>query len=115
MASRKLRCTVLSVLVTAATVLLTLAAGVAAERATGAAGAGVALPGSTIPDGIGLNVHLTGPESEWDRIKQAGVSFVRTDFPWEAVERTKGQYDFARYDRMLDALDARAMRVVFIL
>lgn len=73
------------------------------------------LPGTEIPQSLGFNVHLTGPESQWDRIKEAGVKFVRKDLPWSAVERAKGTYDFRRYDRMVAALEKRGIRVLFIL
>jgi len=74
-----------------------------------------ALPGKTIPQSLGFNVHLAGPDQEWDKIKEAGVTFVRKDFDWGGIERTKGQYDFGTYDRMLDSLDKRGIRVLFIL
>jgi len=69
-------------------------------------------PGGT-PTGVGFNVHITGPDSEWDEIKAAGVTLIRADFTWGAVERSKGEYDFSTYDRMLDALDKRGIRVDF--
>jgi hypothetical protein len=73
------------------------------------------LPGKAIPESLGFNVHLTGPDQQWDQIKEAGVSFVRKDLDWGGTERTKGQYDFGRYDRMLDGLEKRGLRAIFIL
>jgi polysaccharide biosynthesis protein PslG len=73
------------------------------------------LPSLTIPQSLGFNVHLTGPDQEWDKIKEAGVKFVRKDFAWDGIERAKGQYNFGTYDRMLDSLDKRGLRAVFIL
>ena len=67
------------------------------------------------PAGLGFNLHIMGPDQDWDAIKAAGVRLVRKDFIWEGVERTRGQYDFAAYDRMLDGLDARGIRTLFIL
>src|SRR5690349_8461121 len=68
-----------------------------------------ALPGKTIPQSLGFNVHLNGPDQEWDKIKEAGVKFVRKDFDWSGIERTKGQYDFAPYESMLASLDQRGI------
>ena len=58
-----------------------------------------ALPDRTIPQSLGFNVHLTGPEQEWGKIKDAGVKLARKDFAWDGIERVKGQYDFAAYVR----------------
>src|SRR5437899_10863495 len=74
-----------------------------------------ALPGMAIPQSLGFNVHLSGPDPEWDKIKEAGVKFVRKDFDWSGIERTNGQYNFAPYESMLASLDQRGIRVVFIL
>ena len=76
---------------------------------------GDALPGMTIPQSLGFNVHLSGPSPEWDKIKEGGVKFVRKDFDWSGIERTKGQFNFAPYESMLASLDQRGIRVVFIL
>ena len=40
---------------------------------------------------------------------------IRKDFVWTVVERSKGEYDFSAYDRLLDSLDARGIRALFIL
>ncbi len=68
-----------------------------------------------IPQSLGFNVHLTGPDQEWDKIKEAGVKFVRKDFDWSGIERNKGEYNFVQYERLLADLDQRGLRVVFIL
>ena len=73
------------------------------------------LPDKAIPQGLGFNVHIMGPDQDWDEIKAAGGKFIRADFTWEGIERTQGVYDFSRHDQMLDSLDARGIRVIFIL
>lgn len=73
------------------------------------------LPAKEIPMGLGFNVHIKGPDKDWDEIKASGVRFIRADFGWEGIERSKGQYNFDAYDRMLDALDKRGIRALFIL
>jgi hypothetical protein len=73
------------------------------------------LPSRTIPESMGFNVHLKGPDSEWDAIKASGLKFIRKDFFWSDIERSKGNYDFSEYDKMLAALEARGIRALFIL
>ena len=73
------------------------------------------LPAKVIPLSLGFNVHIMGPDSDWDEMKAAGGKFIRADFDWNGIERTKGVYDFSRNDRMLDSLDVRGIRAIFIL
>ena len=74
-----------------------------------------ALPDKVIPQGLGFNVHIMGPDKDWDEIKAAGGKFIRADFTWDGIERSKGVYDFSRHDQMLDSLDARGIRAILIL
>ena len=48
-------------------------------------------------------------------IAAAGFGFVRMDFFWGHVERVKSKYDFAGYDKLVEALSARGIRILFIL
>lgn len=73
------------------------------------------LPDKEIPMGLGFNVHINGPDKDWDAIRASGVRFIRADFSWGGIERSKGQYNFAAYDRMLESLDARGIRVLFVM
>ncbi|MHB1457547.1 MAG: cellulase family glycosylhydrolase [Armatimonadota bacterium] len=74
------------------------------------------LPSSTIPDGLGVNIHFTGePAQDLDMIQAAGFRFIRMDFAWGAIERVKGEYNFAEYDQLLDGLSKRNIRPIFIL
>ena len=70
---------------------------------------------SIIPETVGFNIHITGPESDLDRIKESGIKIVRKDLFWDTVERSKSTYDFSRYDRLLGGLEKRRIRVLFIL
>lgn len=73
------------------------------------------LPAKMIPLGLGFNVHIMGPDQDWDNIKASGARFIRADFTWQGVESSNGQYNFDAHDRMLDALDKRGIRALFIL
>lgn len=67
------------------------------------------------PTGLGFNIHIMGTDQDWDAIAAAGAKFIRADFTWQGIERKKGEYNFAPHDRMLDGLDKRGIRALFIL
>src|SRR5688572_29261967 len=70
----------------------------------------------TIPDGLGVNIHFTDPQpGEMRMLSAAGFTFVRMDFDWARIEKQKGVYDFAPYERLLKELDAHGLRALFIL
>src|SRR5262249_47887933 len=69
-----------------------------------------------IPEGLGVNIHFVEPPArDVEMIAAAGFRFVRMDFHWERIERRKGEYDFAEYERLFDALAKRRIRPLFIL
>src|SRR5712692_3711825 len=68
------------------------------------------------PEGLGVNIHFTDPQpGEIKMIADAGFRWVRMDFIWRATEKTRGQYDFSAYDRLMSALDEFKIRALFIL
>lgn len=74
------------------------------------------LPELVIPAGVGVNIHfVTGHTKDLDAIAAAGFKFVRMDFSWGGTERVKGEYDWKGYGELLNNLDKRAMRALFIL
>ncbi len=74
------------------------------------------LPGPTVPDGFGVNIHFTDPQpGEMERFAEGGFKFVRMDLAWQAVERERGRYDFSAYDRLMGHLDEVGARAYFIL
>jgi len=73
-------------------------------------------PTRAVPRGLGVNIHFTDPKpGEMEMMAAAGVTIVRMDFTWNSTERVKGEYNFAHYDRLLDALDKHNMRLLAIL
>lgn len=77
---------------------------------------GFGLPEILIPDGLGVNIHFRGaPQRDMDLMEAAHIRFVRADLTWALVEHKKGQYDFTRYDQLVDSFAARGGRVLFIL
>jgi polysaccharide biosynthesis protein PslG len=89
-------------------IVLFLAPSAFAERAK--------LPALAIPDALGVNIHFTDPRpGEMKMLAEGGFKWVRMDFSWGGTEREKGKYNFAAYDRLMDALGPHGIRAVFIL
>ena len=42
----------------------------------------------------------------------AGFKFVRMDFQWGGIERSKGEYDWSGYEELLTNLEKRGLRAV---
>ena len=60
------------------------------------------MPALGIPDGFGVNIHFTSAGADELRaLGESGARFIRMDFSWGRVERTKGEYDFAAYDGLV--------------
>jgi hypothetical protein len=74
------------------------------------------LPGPTVPEGLGVNIHFTTPRAgEMEMLAAAGFRVVRMDFTWAATEQEQGKYDFRAYDRLLEALEPHRIRALWIL
>jgi hypothetical protein len=74
------------------------------------------LPPPIIPDCVGVNIHFTGqPQKDLDGLESGGFGWIRMDFEWASIEKTKGVYDFSQYDSLLAGLTARHIRPLFIL
>ncbi len=69
----------------------------------------------------GVCAHLGGGseheklDEELDRMKEAGIGWVRADFTWGSIEPKDGQFRFDRYDKVVDAAKARGINVLPIL
>lgn len=48
-------------------------------------------------------------------MKNAGVGMVRMDFLWQDIEPERGCFDFAKYDRIVDILNANGIGILGIL
>lgn len=74
------------------------------------------LPTPVVPSGLGVNIHFTDAQpGELEMLAAAGFRWVRMDLSWASTERERGRYDFAAYDRLLQALDAHGLRALLIL
>jgi hypothetical protein len=73
-------------------------------------------PPTTLPSGLGVNIHFTHPRpGEMEMLAAGGFTLVRMDFSWARTERKQGIYDFKDYDNLLAALDAHRVRAILIL
>lgn len=71
------------------------------------------LPPVRVPDCLGVNIHFDNPlPGEMEMIRAAGFRIIRADLLWEQVELKKGQYEWTRFDRLLDACDRHGIRVM---
>jgi len=77
----------------------------------------LALPGTgPLPDGLGTNIHFTTPQpGEMKMLAEGGFRWLRMDFVWGRIERTRGVYDWSAYDRLVKAGEPHGMRFLFIL
>ena len=66
------------------------------------------------PASFGVNIHAPqGAElaAQLDRVKAAGLGWVRIDFIWAAIEPRKGAYNWHPYDALAAAARARGLQV----
>jgi len=75
-----------------------------------ARGAAAADPSSS----FGINIHApqwSELASQLDKVKAAGIGWVRVDFIWAAVESQRGRYNWRGYDALVAAVRARGLQV----
>jgi hypothetical protein len=58
----------------------------------------------------GVNAHIPSAEV-LDEITAAGIGWIRIDFVWALVELDRDEFDWRRYDRLIDDTEARGLRV----
>jgi hypothetical protein len=74
------------------------------------------LPNGPLPDGLGVNIHFTSPQTgEMKMLAEGGFTWVRMDYDWNRVEYEKGKYRFDDYEVLMKALEEYRIRPIFIL
>lgn len=74
------------------------------------------IPPSVIPAGVGVNIHFVrGQKKDLDMIQDAGFKWIRMDFSWEVIEKTKGVYDWSDYDELTENLRKHHLSAIYIL
>src|SRR5437870_875802 len=74
------------------------------------------MPAPGVPGSLGVNIHFTEPRpGEMDQLAAAGFRWIRMDFTWSGIERVRGRYDFAAYERLMAQLKAHKIRPILVL
>ncbi len=65
----------------------------------------------------GVCVHSGAPdfERQLDRIRDAGIGWIRCDFFWDSIQPRRGVFDFKRSDRVVEQARRRGIQVLPIL
>lgn len=68
----------------------------------------------------GVCAHVSRGEQkiasrEFNRMKEANISWVRTDFDWSNVERKKGEWTFSRLDQLMELAERKEINILPIL
>jgi polysaccharide biosynthesis protein PslG len=67
-------------------------------------------------DDVGVNIEFyRDADQQAEVIAAAGIRWVRADLAWSAAETSPGRYDFAIWERFVDAFEPLGIRVLFIL
>jgi len=73
------------------------------------------------PKIIGTNVALeqyatdAALQRALDELKRAGITYARQYFPWREIEAQRGVYDWAKWDRIVNAAQANGIHLVAVL
>ena len=76
----------------------------------------------TIPDTrvnpLGVNSFLDREVEDWKKertfqmMQEAGIGWLKQYFPWEEIEARKGQYDWAKFDTIVDMAGRHGIKVI---
>ena len=82
--------------------------------------AGTAAAAAATDDPYGVCAHVSRSElkiapQEFDRMREAGVNWVRTDFDWNGVEKSRGEWNYAHLDRLTGLAKEEGMNILPIL
>lgn len=74
------------------------------------------LASNSVQSTIGFSIHGNN-YNDWayDKLSELGARTVRADFMWDGIETAEGVYDFSLHDSVASSLNARGMKVLFIL
>lgn len=65
---------------------------------------------------IGVNTHFLNADiNEINRLYGAGFKTIRTDLTWASIEKSKGIYDFSKYDALELCMEKYGINIIFIL
>ncbi len=69
---------------------------------------------------VGISSHINWlSNADIDRqltlMQQAGINWIRFDFPWTQFEATQGVWDFSIFDYILNGATTRGMQIVALM
>jgi len=74
------------------------------------------MPDLTVPTGWGVNVNLRDmDDADIDAIASTGARWFRMDLLWSRVEQKQGNYEFSKFDPVVDAFQRHGIRPLLIL
>ncbi|MEI2688856.1 MAG: hypothetical protein V9H69_03760 [Anaerolineae bacterium] len=101
--------------------LLAAATGLALARQSAALHLDETPPlGARLPRNLGVNVALESSTPQernaaLDAIAAAGFGWVRQRLPWDQIEPSQDQFDWATWDQIIAAVDTRGLELVAVL
>jgi O-antigen ligase len=88
---------------------------------------GIWFPGDPLPPRsgastpLGTTIELAQYDDEaalaaaLDAASRMGITWLRQELPWDAVEPLRGQYDWERWDQIIEEVAARNFRLILVL
>jgi hypothetical protein len=84
----------------------------------GSLGSSAAYLSASVPANAGVNTGVTAPgldDQDLVKMREAGIRYTRFDLLWHEVEKAKGRYDWARFDRLIARLKRYGIAPILIL
>ena len=84
----------------------------------GSLGSSAAYLSASVPANAGVNTGVTAPgldDQDLVKMREAGIRYTRFDLLWHEVEKAKGRYDWARFDRVIAHLKRYGIAPILIL
>lgn len=60
-------------------------------------------------------LSITDADKQLSLMQQAGVSWVRFDFGWNEMESVEGNWDFSKYDHIIDTANSKGINVIALM
>ncbi|MEA3364891.1 MAG: hypothetical protein U9Q79_04545, partial [Candidatus Hydrogenedentes bacterium] len=100
----------------AAGALFVVALACPSAKALDISGAHPSLRMKPIPEGTGVNIHFyQGNANDLFMLDESGLGTIRMDISWAGAEKEPGKYDFSHYDKLVADMEARDIRILFII
>ncbi|MFO7973521.1 MAG: cellulase family glycosylhydrolase [Candidatus Hydrogenedentota bacterium] len=69
-----------------------------------------------VSQGAGVNIHFyQGNANDLFMLEESDLGIIRMDISWARAEQEPGKYDFSHYDQLVADMEARGIRILFII